>query len=520
MTDITLHTLEDMERELEQRHEASESIIKFAQYMNPAFEIYKPHEMIAEHLHAVWSGECRRLAVFIPPGSGKSELISRTFAAWGFGHDPLFKFIQTSYVSDLAEGFSRHIRNKIAHPRYSNVFPDVQLSADQRSVDDWTTAQGGTFRAEGVGGSLIGYHAQIAIVDDPFKGYEEAMNPNERRKAWDWYTGTLLNRLRPYKDAGGAVILVMQRWHDKDLGGLAEVDPDWTILKLPSLAEKNDPLGRSIGEPLIPQWRSKAELLDLQAKQPRIFIAAHQQKPIPDEGDIFSMADFGRYDADDLPPNLVFYAASDYAVTEDGGDFTVHLVAGISPKGHIYIVDMYRKQANSAQWVDAMIDIIQKYQPFRWAEERGQIIKGVGPFLSLRMQEEGAYTLRTSYTSSANKILRTSAIAGMVNEGRVLLPRSADWLGEFEHEIVRFPAAEHDDQVDAFSLLGRMIGKIKGEFKDQEPHDPNATDIAPRARTFGETMTRAAISRKGRSRLGRSVPGAPPTPIYEELNVA
>ena len=108
----------------------------------------------------------------------------------------------------------------------------------------------------------------------------------------------------------------------------------------------------------------------------------------------------------------------------------------------------------------------------------------------------------------------------MVNEGRVLLPRFADWLGEFEHEIIRFPAAEHDDQVDAFSLLGRMIGKIKGEFKDQEPHDPNATDIAPRARTFGETMTRASIARKGRSRLDRSVPGAPPTPIYEELNVA
>jgi len=510
-------TRDEILQELADRKNARNDLIKFAQYLNPDFEVHPPHQLIADHLHDIWTGKTRRLAVFIPPGSGKSELISRHFAAWCFGHDPTLKIIQTSYVADLAEGFSRHIRAKLQDPLYHNVFPNTTLSTESRAVGDWMTSAGGTYKAEGVGGGLIGFHGQIAIIDDPYKGYEEAMSTNERRKSWDWYTGTLLNRLRPFKGGGGAVILVMQRWHDKDLGGLAESDPEWTTISLPSIALENDPLGREPGEALIPSWRSLAELHDLQKKQPQIFMSAHQQKPIPDEGDIFTLQEFSRYS--ELPPDLVYYAASDYAVSERQGDFTVHLVAGVSPKGHIYIADLYREQANSKVWVDHMIRLIKRYKPFRWAEERGQIIKGVGPFLSLRMQEEDAYTIRTSYTSAVNKALRTTAIAGMVKEGRVSLPHNAPWLGDFEHELTRFPAGEHDDQVDAFSLLGRMLGKIKGEFVRAESHNPNEQDSAPRPFTFAQTMGRAKAVRAGR-RFRRTVPGAPEPPVPEELNVA
>ena len=32
-------------------------------------------------------------------------------------------------------------------------------------------------------------------------------------------------------------------------------------------------------------------------------------------------------------------AASDYAVTADGGDYTVHVVVGVDPDGHMYLLD-------------------------------------------------------------------------------------------------------------------------------------------------------------------------------------
>jgi predicted phage terminase large subunit-like protein len=36
-------------------------------------------------------------------------------------------------------------------------------------------------------------------------------------------------------------------------------------------------------------------------------------------------------------------------------------------------------------------------------------------------------------------------------QGTVYLPREAPWLGDFLHELLRFPDADFDDQVDSVS---------------------------------------------------------------------
>jgi hypothetical protein len=47
------------------------------------------------------------------------------------------------------------------------------------------------------------------------------------------------------------------------------------------------------------------------------------------------------------------YGASDYAVTSDGGDYTVHVVAGMDSEGRLWLLDLWRQQASSEVWVDA-----------------------------------------------------------------------------------------------------------------------------------------------------------------------
>jgi hypothetical protein len=41
--------------------------------------------------------------------------------------------------------------------------------------------------------------------------------------------------------------------------------------------------------------------------------------------------------------------------------------------------------------------------------------------------------------------------------GKVYLPTKAPWLAEFTAEMLTFPAGKHDDMVDAFGLIGRML---------------------------------------------------------------
>jgi hypothetical protein len=100
---------------------------------------------------------------------------------------------------------------------------------------------------------------------------------------------------------------------------------------------------------------------------------------------------------------LRVYGGSDYAVTSDGGDFTVHAVVGIDPDQRMYLLDLWRKQAASDEWIEAYCDLVLKWKPMEWAEEQGQIRSGVGPFLERRARERKAYCVRIAIPNSGRQ---------------------------------------------------------------------------------------------------------------------
>jgi len=497
--------------ELQKRSRAKRGLIDFASYMDEMYESHAVHRLIAKKLEEVESGACRRLAIFIPPSSGKSELVSRFFPAWCVGRSPRTKFIHASYNADLAASFGRVIRDRIKDPRFGNIFPGVKLDPQAMARDEWATTAGGTYKAEGVGGGLIGFHAHIAIIDDPTKDWEQASSAAHREMLWNWYTSVLLNRLRPYKNGPGAVILIMQRWYDDDLGGRVKRQGDWDVLEVPSIATANDPLGRSEGEALLPAWRSIKELHAIRDENPMQFIALHQQQPVPNEGDVFDPDWFGEYD--ELPSALSFYGASDYATSEDRGDYSVHLVGGCDSVGNIYFTDMFRRQCDTAVWVDALLELMRQRSPNAWAEEPGAILKGVGPFIRRRMQEEDLYVTRRPFPSIANKVSRAATFAGLAQTGKIFLPKGAPWVGDFIDELVRFPRGKNDDMVDAGALLCRMIVKInRGEGAVVE-----AKPEAPRNLTFDEMVQRRVLRSRG-TRIGKVAPFSPEPSIVQNVH--
>ena len=50
-----------------------------------------------------------------------------------------------------------------------------------------------------------------------------------------------------------------------------------------------------------------------------------------------------------------------------------------------------------------------------------------------------------------DKVTRMSAQSAKIEAGQVHLPKEADWLGTFLHELLAFPNGRHDDQVDSVS---------------------------------------------------------------------
>lgn len=415
------------------------------------------HRLLISELQAVADGQQDRLMVLMPPGSGKSKYTSQLFPAWLLSRRPNVQLIGASHTGELADDFSSRIQALITE-NAATLGYDLRTKAAGR----WYTTNGGGYLAAGVRSGIPGWRAACAIIDDPVKGRSAADSPADRKQVWDWYNGDLERRLVPR----ASVVLVMTPWHEADLAGeLLRTEPHrWRVVRLPAEAEADDPLGRAPGEWL---WADDAygygaELAGIKAGLSgrgagREWSSQYQGRPVPDTGDYFRK-DWIR-PVPSLPPrsSMRVFGASDYAVTDDGGDYTVHIIVGVDSDDRLYVLDLWRQQTASDQWVESFCDMVIRWKPMGWAEETGQIRAGIGPWLDRRSRERRAFVARETFATRGDKSVRAQSIRGRAALSGLYIQADAPWRADFEAELLSFPAGKHDDQVDALGLIGMLL---------------------------------------------------------------
>jgi predicted phage terminase large subunit-like protein len=413
-------------------------------------------------LEAVERGETARLMVLMPPGSAKSTYASVLFPPWFMGRNSQSAVLGVSNTTDLAERFSRRVRNIVALREFSNVFEANGVSADSAAEGNWETIKGGEFFAAGMGSAIAGRRADLGLIDDPIKTRQEADSERIRQTQWDWYINDFLTRLKP----GARQILIQTRWHEDDLGGriLEREAARWRVVKLPMLAIANDPLGREHGERLWPEWFTD-EMITTARADTRSWNALYQQEPVPDEGDYFKRDNFDEYDS--APDRLHIYGASDYAVTEGGGDFTEHGVFGIDFSGKPYVLDWWRGQTQSDKWIEAQCDLIKLWKPLVWFGEAGPIRRAIEPFLMRRITERAAYCRLEWLPSISDKEIRARSIQALSHVKVMSFPKQAPWKADVMKQILQFPSGKYDDAVDVLSLIGRGLEYVTPARKPQ-----------------------------------------------------
>jgi len=412
--------------------------------------------------------------LLMPPRHGKSELASRRFPAFYLGRHPEKQIASVSASADLASDFGRDVRNLIQSPEYAALF-DTRLAEDSQARNKWHTNRGGIYYSLGVGGQFMGRGADVLLIDDPFANMAEAQSELTRKNVWEWYTGTAYNRLQP----GGAIVVINHRMHEDDLSGRllaqqAAGGDKWEVVDLPAIDAE--------GKALWPEAYPIEALERIQRNSlPRFWSALYQQRPAPEEGDYFKADWFRTYDA--LPPRseMQVYGGSDYAVTADGGDYTVHAVVGLDADGRMYLLDIWRRQAASDVWVEAFCDLVKEWKPIGWAEEKGQIASGVGPLIDVRSRARQAFVHREAFPTRGDKAIRAQSIRGRMALDGLYVPRNAPWLAELRSELLHFPAGKHDDQVDALGLVGQLLDKMVSGTRPKAGEKPKFTDYKPRA---------------------------------------
>ena len=387
-----------------------------------------------------------RLLVMMPPRYGKSELCSRYTPAWYLGTYPDRRVMLCSFDAELAAGFGRWSRDLLR--AFGPLLFGVAVRSDSAAADRWDIAgRKGGMLAAGIGGSITGRGADLLIIDDPVKSVEDAMSETLRVKAWDWFRGTALTRLEP----GAAVIVIMTRWHEDDLGGriLGGDAKEWNVLRLPALAEENDLLGRQPGEALWPERYSVADLAQKKRDMGSwLFSAEYQQQPIPAEGNLFKACWLRHYrpvsdNAIDLGGRVVlrrdcrhFVSCDLAASTKSSADYTVIACWAITPGDELVLVDLIRVRMEGPDIVPALKRVYAQYEPYAIG------VESTGFQLTIVQEARRAGLPITELRADKDKVSRAYAATAWMESGKVFFPAESDYLDALEAEILVVPGGE------------------------------------------------------------------------------
>lgn len=463
----------------------------------------------------------------LPSRYGKSTLASRYGPAWALDQRPDLTMILASWGDRLAQENAVFVRDfLIAHGDVLRT----RLKRDRRERSRFVTEQGGGIIAAGIGAGLAGLGGLGAIVDDPFKNWADAHSEARREEVWDWFRSTLYLRMDQIELS--FIIVPMTRWHEDDLTGKLEqamLDGDgdkWEIVRLPALAEDDDILGRTRGEPLEPK-RFPMTAVQQRARTLGSYLAAglEQQRPAPEEGTDIMRGWWKWYDAAPAKFDAATTSWDMKLKDSEKGDYVVGLAMGRTG-GDYWILDELR-----GQWNEATTKVAIALMQVRYPWIRRHVIENTGngpevlrglrrkqPGYTISMDIRGALGMLASEVAAVEALLRRGmsgllpenpkgtkrirmrARVGLIESGNVHLPANRDWALSLVNEAATFPNGSFDDQVDALSQgLKRLegLGTAKVERPTGKVPTPPPGRRAPRAQVVrpGRMTTRRGLTR-------------------------
>jgi predicted phage terminase large subunit-like protein len=408
----------------------------------------------------------------------------KNLPAYYLGQYPNRRIITASHTAELAYTFSRRVRNKILDPRWP--FDFVTVAGDKSAVKAWDIAGHlGGYMAVGVGGSPAGHGANLIIIDDPVGSVAEAESDASREAVWEWYQGTIRDRLEP----GGSMIITATRWNEEDLTGhlLTEMRNGgeiWHHLHLPALNRK--------GEALWPErWPVSALQEIKKAVGSRVWESRFQGNPVPLEGGLLQRDWWQFYKT--IPKGVTGHIQSwDMSFRETkSGSFVVGQVWAVLGADR-YLLDQIRFRGDFTVTVKMVRDFSRK-----WPQAKIKLIenKANGPAIVATLRHEISGLVEINPVGG--KLARASAISPQVESHNVFLPDpdTHPWVLDFIEECASFPHGAHDDQVDAMSqALARL---------EQKTIPTSGISVVQSKAPLGRLARAGGLSRPFLGRLGR-----------------
>jgi predicted phage terminase large subunit-like protein len=455
----------------------------FVAYTMKKYEFIWFHKVICEYLDKLARGEIMKLMIFVPPQHGKSQLSSRHFPAFLLGRDPTTKIAVTSFSGRLAADFNRDIKNIIRGSEYAELFPETRLNVAgvqgatneiNRSEQFETVIHRGGVKAVGIKGDLTGSPVDVGIIDDPFKGRQEANSATTRNFVWNWYQDVFKARLHD----GSKQLMLFTRWHEDDLAGRIlnpkseyydeEEAKEWTVLALPAIKEATKPLPqaediddpREIGQALWEGKHGAAKYKLMKRINPTGYNSLAQQRPTAQEGNKIKESWFRIEKESELPFDIRSVKADFYidgAYTEQTKNDPTALGSSYFHKANktLYIF-------NCVSIRKELYELLKFFKPYVLSNgyKATSIVnielKASGyPLKSMLSKvEHGGFNCRgiPNKVVALGKMNRVENTSPFLVGGRVVLVWGS-WIRDFIDECKSFPNGVHDDRLDLLCYM-------------------------------------------------------------------
>jgi predicted phage terminase large subunit-like protein len=475
-----------------------------------------------------------RLAIALPPRHGKSLLVTETLPLWFLLRHPTNTVAVSTYNQDFADEWGKSAREYLTQGKPTQVYQALPLASDGKPLipnpgqrSDLSFRPGkdvGVIHYRGFGGTLTGGGWGLGIIDDPFKDQADALSPAVRKDKKNWYTSTFRSRTTRHRGSPPPLeIMMFTRWYEDDLAGAFAYEEDgetarkgWHVLRLPAIAEDDDPLGRQKGQSLCPELESLASLEARQLEDPTWFSCLYQGRPTHQEGSLFAKP-YTYYtntrEGFQLKGGGIHISAKEplYFVTVDlaaslknSADFSVASAwAWHAETGTLILTDCQRDRVSTEKHADWLDRFVQRQPPDRAPSFVGIEDKTFGTNLINELRQTKPNLTVTPLKADGDKYTRALPYAEAVKSGKVWFPDpdTTPYASVWENEHAKFPNVKHDDQVDTGAYAWR---------KTRDYRIPASQQVSYKAPTQAEKaylQIQKQDKKKGRSGFARVLSG-------------
>ena len=382
-----------------------------------------------------------------PPQHGKSMTATESLPSWYLGRHPEGRVILAAYNDEFAEKFLRRNKEKIA--AYGHNLFGISIGEVNRAGEIELGGHRGCAIARGLRAGITGNPGDLIIIDDPIKNRAEAYSPTFRDHLWQEWQSSIKTRL----SARAKVIVIATPWHEDDLmSRIIRNEQNVTVVRLPVEAEDGDPLGRPVGAALCPElgkddkWLAdfRPGYLSDPSGGAAAWAAMYQCRPRIEGGNIVRRDWFRFYDPKEIAAWGTTLISVDAAFK--GGENNDYVAMTVWSKlgSGFYLRHCSNKQLDFPQTL-AELRTLRALYPEAFTVLVEDKANGSAIISTLHHEMPGILGVNPK----GGKEARVHAVSSAIESGNVYLPNGAPWLEAYIDQWVSFPAAAHDDMVDA-----------------------------------------------------------------------